>query len=357
MPIDPTKKEERYFIGSNTSEGFIGYHDRIFKDIKKLYIIKGAPGTGKSNLMRNIANEAENRSLPVKYYYCSSDPSSIDGIVIEKLSIGIIDGTAPHTRDPIYPGIYDEIINLGDFWDKKILKNQTEDVLKLNNEKKQLFDASYHLMSARDIILCRKWKLQNYMFNKEKMRSVISRLFAKTKTGEKFEMIPCQLESFGMNGHVTFNTFEEMAEKRIYIKDKRDAAHIFLNEVIDHIKKLQLSVLVSYDPTNGMSLSELYIPSTKTAFLTRSVGNDTDKIINTERFLIREVLRESRATVSFYTKLVSALNDGISQNFSKIKDTHFALEKIYIDAMDFKRKEDFTKKLLIKLFSEEQTVE
>ena len=49
---------------------------------------------------------------------CSSDNNSLDGIVIPKLKIAILDGTA-HVVDPVFPGVVDEIINLGQFWDEK----------------------------------------------------------------------------------------------------------------------------------------------------------------------------------------------------------------------------------------------
>lgn len=52
----------------------------------------------------------------VEYYYCSSDTSSLDGIVLKHSGTAILDGTSPHTTDPAYPGAVEEIINMGDFF-------------------------------------------------------------------------------------------------------------------------------------------------------------------------------------------------------------------------------------------------
>lgn len=92
---------QHYFSGGNTASGFVSYYDHIFRDLDRLYIIKGAPGTGKSKLMRDIANEACNRNYTVEYYHCSSDPDSLDGIIIRDISVGVLDGTAPHVRETL----------------------------------------------------------------------------------------------------------------------------------------------------------------------------------------------------------------------------------------------------------------
>lgn len=56
----------------------------------------------------------------MEYFYCSSDTDSLDGIASPSLKVAAIDGTAPHVIEPDYPGVYDEIINLEDFWDERM---------------------------------------------------------------------------------------------------------------------------------------------------------------------------------------------------------------------------------------------
>lgn len=98
MAVQDLPSAPHYFSGGNTASGFVSYYDYIFRDLDRLYIIKGAPGTGKSKLMRDIANEAGNRNYKIEYYHCSSDPDSLDGIIIRDISVGVLDGTAPHVR-------------------------------------------------------------------------------------------------------------------------------------------------------------------------------------------------------------------------------------------------------------------
>lgn len=93
MPETVTKG--RYFIGANTSAGFVNYTDEILCGLDRVYIIKGGPGTGKSTLMKRFAAYAEEWGHTVERYFCSSDSDSLDGVVLRDAGTGIIDGTAP----------------------------------------------------------------------------------------------------------------------------------------------------------------------------------------------------------------------------------------------------------------------
>ena len=109
---------ENYFAAANTEAGFVSWFDDIFnaRDIDFTYIIKGGSGTGKSTLMKKVAAKAEKLGGACERYYCSSDTASLDGVIAKMPSgarIAMLDGTAPHTHDPKYPGAADAIINLG----------------------------------------------------------------------------------------------------------------------------------------------------------------------------------------------------------------------------------------------------
>ncbi|MCT4621160.1 MAG: ATPase [Marinisporobacter sp.] len=87
---------KKVFPGANTAKGFYSYYDYIIgSDGKRLFIIKGGPGVGKSSFMKKIGYEMVNRGYDVEFHQCSSDNDSLDGIVIPDLKIAMIDGTAP----------------------------------------------------------------------------------------------------------------------------------------------------------------------------------------------------------------------------------------------------------------------
>lgn len=88
----------RFFLGANTPVGFVAYLEDLYdpRGGWRAYIIKSGPGTGKASLMRAVLEAMTARGLQAEAVHCSSDPGSLDAVLIPSLKACIIDGTAPH---------------------------------------------------------------------------------------------------------------------------------------------------------------------------------------------------------------------------------------------------------------------
>lgn len=135
---------KKYFAGANTSNGFYDLFNNIRIDNSKgfHYIIKGGAGTGKSTLMKTIANHFLSKGENLELFYCSSDPNSLDGINIKNHNITMVDGTAPHIVNDFSPSLEDKIINLGEYISPSIIKhkNKIDELLEI---KKSHFSTCY----------------------------------------------------------------------------------------------------------------------------------------------------------------------------------------------------------------------
>lgn len=131
------------FPGANTPQGFRSLYREALRGTEKIYILKGGPGVGKSTLMRKLGLELANCGFDCELWQCSSDSASLDGVVCRELRIAVIDGTAPHTLDPDYPGVREEIINLGAYWDGQALQAHGAEIIGLFSEISALFAEGY----------------------------------------------------------------------------------------------------------------------------------------------------------------------------------------------------------------------
>ena len=140
----------KYFAAANSYHGFVSFFDSIFdaRDYERIFILKGGPGTGKNSFMKAIRDRFISRDLEIEEIYCSSDPKSLDGLILEHETkkVAVIDGTAPHERDPRLPGAVDEIINLGENWDSRWLTANKEKILLLNEEKRKAYSTAYEYL-------------------------------------------------------------------------------------------------------------------------------------------------------------------------------------------------------------------
>lgn len=143
-------KTHHFFAGGNTARGFISR----FEDVlpigrqKRMYYVKGGPGVGKSTFMRRVGECAEKAGLSVEYFYCSSDPDSLDAIALPERGFGMMDGTAPHVYDPVVPGARDTLLSLGDFLDEKGLRPHLPELQRIQGEISARFGRCYRFLAA-----------------------------------------------------------------------------------------------------------------------------------------------------------------------------------------------------------------
>lgn len=142
--------QKHFYLGANTPYGFFSYYDNIISqyEARKIYCIKGGPGTGKSSFMKKCAQRMIEEGFDVEFIHCSSDDNSLDGILIKGKNIALLDATSPHITDPKTPGAVDTIINLGQFWnEEKIYKNK-DNIISINKKISENYKRAYRYLKA-----------------------------------------------------------------------------------------------------------------------------------------------------------------------------------------------------------------
>jgi hypothetical protein len=343
MPNSEAVRTKKYFIGANTSRGFINYGDSIFSDLKKLYVIKGGPGTGKSTFMKLFASEAEKKGYETEYYYCSSDPTWLDGVVVPKLGVGITDGTPPHTFEARYPGAKEEYLNLGEFWNGEFLSLCRERIEEIGSEKGRLFSSAYKYLAVAESVRNERERALKYCYESEKAEKAINRFMKTVGNGKRYSLMPRQISAFSMNGERALDTYESECEQVVYVKDKRGISPFIFDGLLKKAEEQKLTTCVSYDclcRPNG-----IMFPEKSVAVL---VGNG-DRVINTERFVNSLKLGEIRKKLRFLNALENELKDCALDELAQAKRSHFALEDIYKEAMDFRSLEKMEEAFISKI--------
>jgi len=100
-------------LGTLTPRGAENTVESITKNLTRRLMIKGKPGTGKSSLMKDLADEANKRGLDTQIIWCGLDASSVDMVIIPELNFCIFDSTEPHVFDPQDGRLGDEIFDIG----------------------------------------------------------------------------------------------------------------------------------------------------------------------------------------------------------------------------------------------------
>ena len=339
------------FCGANSADGFVSFFDDMLRGVDRVYIMKGGPGTGKSSLLRQAAEHAHEMGRSVEYFACSSDPDSLDGIVVDG-SIAIVDGTAPHICEPRLAGAKDEIIDLGRFWDSQALFSRRGEIESLADKKSKYYRLAYRYLDAakrvRDIDL----SLVMPFVNTAKAERAVTRLFSDVKTGGGAERSVGMIDSYGMRGRVRLDTYEFCAERVYAVEELYGTATLFLRLMLTRAAHTDTPVVVSFDPIDCESPTALFFPNDKKAFVIsiRDSEIDADVRINMRRFLdmrgLSGIRREYKQNLKLYDALVSSALDSLAS----AGEAHFELEGIYSSCMDFSAKEEYCTSFLKKIF-------
>lgn len=111
-------------------DGFISCFDHLLPEaeLRRLIVLKGGPGVGKSTFMRRIHAALCPDAEPSTLYFCSGDPDSLDAVAVPHAGLLIVDGTAPHVVDPKIPGARDGILNLGAYLDEGAMRPRLQQI-------------------------------------------------------------------------------------------------------------------------------------------------------------------------------------------------------------------------------------
>lgn len=348
---------EKFFLGANSCEGFVSRFSESYNINTgwKGYIIKGGPGTGKSSLMKRIAKSGIEKGFSIVFCPCSSDPDSLDAVIIKEKKIVILDGTSPHVVEPKLVGAGDSIVNLGEFLDSDKLNNNLDKVIEITARNKALHKiASAHLTSAGEwlrantdmagkLVCCEKAKrLAEKICHDELSQN-------ETK-GEQWERF---LGGVTPKGVITYSSsITEHYEKIIVFEDKIGVfSNILLEEIaINAIQKGYETIIIRNPFLPNSKIDHILIPSIKTAFVTEN------------EYIGFEVFSDRIYCEEFYDySLISEeveINDDRAKGLIKLavdtlksaKAVHDELEALYIPAMNFAAVNEYTDQLISKIF-------
>lgn len=342
-----TKTNPKFFLASNSGEGFVSYFEYFCKnaDDFHIFIIKGGPGTGKSSFMKKMANKVADNENSAVFCPCSSDPDSLDGVIFPKSKIAFFDGTAPHIIEPQLVGIKEEILNFGQFWQAERLKERRESIEKLTNENKFLHQKASNYIKSASFILKNDYISALSLLYSEKTQKYAEYLckkeLKKSKNSFGKENL-CFLSGITPKGIVCFDkTLFEFSNRQIILDDKCGA---FANTVLEKVRatalSLGLDIITIKNPfLPSLLLDAVIIPCLNLSFVREyeflNLATSSRKI-HAERFYKEKPSLSEHLYSQILTSAVSTLKNA--------KSVHDELEKEYIKAMDFTSLEKFAEK-------------
>lgn len=342
-----------FYLGANSPNGFFSLFDWLLgvQDADNIYLIKGSAGCGKSSFMRKIGEYAESKGYAIEYIRCSSDPDSLDGVVIPAVRTAFVDATAPHIIEPKYAIALESYINLGDYVNRKALKEYRSDIIAVTDEYRAHYEAAYRLLAAAKSLEDDNFSIAvgAVDFNRLTRRAsgVCKREFKKILRDPKEAVRTGKIEkrfisSISYKGYqCEQGTVNTLCDRVYELKTNYGLSRFWTSKLQSAALDAGYDVISCCDPMNPEGAPEhIIIPELKLGFVTSSdllpYEGTPYRRIHMDAMLDKSKLSANRARLRFTKRMTRSIIQEAVVSLEKAKTAHDKLEKLYNPHVNFK---------------------
>ena len=333
-----------FFLGANTPCGFYSYFEQSYNttDQWQIYIIKGGPGTGKSTLMKRICDHAERQGTAFERIWCSSDPSSLDAVILPYERRAIFDGTAPHILEPKLVGACENIINLGDAWDIENLREHTEHIRNLSEICSQHHRQCSKWLACADAFRQNTLLLVEKAIDKEKIdksaerfcRRVFGSPTKKADNGRTTTRLISAVTPNGVTfaGKTPFNQVVRISDRYGLVADR------FLRCIAQFLTRNGEDIILCPCSQNRHLIEHIVVPARDLLVTTTNDIHSVEansRTIHAERFMDTSLISEYKQRITANRRAQRNFIQLAVNEMSCALQTHNKLEEFYKNAMDY----------------------
>ena len=334
------------FPGANTSRGYRSFLREGLKGLEQVFILKGGPGCGKSTLIRSLGNELQEQGYDVEFWQCSADTDSLDGVVIPELKAAVVDGTAPHAIDPAYPGVVEELVDLGACWDGAALRRQKEQIVELSKRISDRYALCYADLAEAGSLLQRS---RDNLAETSADSDEISGLVFGRKGGRCRHLFA---SSVTPRGWVSFaEPLSRRAGRRVILTGPFGGGkESVMADVAAAAEQQNIYAELFHHPLAVEELQLIWLPSLETAVIAAEEApphREGDVVIECGR-VADESLAEAERT------RIMELTEAGGRHIAEAKALHDKLEDCYRRAMDYGRVDGIKADLMARLLERDR---
>lgn len=362
--MSESRRIRRFYAGGNTSKGFQSHYDQILAltEAKRVIILKGGPGVGKSTLMKRIGQELLHKGFDLEFVHCAADTLSLDAFVAPEIGVAMIDGTAPHVIDPKAPGAIDEIVNLGEFWNEAEIRRHRTPILQAGLDGSKHYQRAYRYLAVSHLVYqdieAVNAEATDQGWMNQKANELIDTLLAgypvAARAGRIRHLFASALTPDGPK-HYLDSLFGPLNRRFIIKGEPGTGKSTFIQKVANAAVERGFFVELFHCPFDPEKLDHLIIPQLD-AGLTTAVEphiwyGEAEQVIDTSDALSHTVRQRYADELHIADQTYRALLATAFACLKKARACHQEREQYYIPSMCFKDVEALGKRLLDRILT------
>ncbi|MGE5391359.1 MAG: hypothetical protein ACM3PE_09885 [Deltaproteobacteria bacterium] len=350
------RRDIRYvFTSSNTYDGFHSFIPDLVKPLQRVYILKGAPGSGKSTFIRMLGESLSERGYEVDFWLSAADPLNPEGLYLPRLDLAVVNGSQGLGLDPHYPGATGEVIGFEQYQDREALRRFGSEIIglidRLEAEREKVEQILMQAAGAREDI-------KKNVSQRLQLGRVIR--LADQLEGELFQEGPAErhfyASSFSAEGTINYvDEISRSCQRRYVLKGPPGSGKsIIIAEIAERGRRRGWYLEYYHCGLDYETMLMLLIPSQGIALI--DAGNAElnlrpwDVVIDMNEYLEEpdspEQVQETAEVERLYETLLLQAQEGLESSQKTLLD----LKKIYSSAMDFsgleRRREELLEEII-----------
>ncbi len=350
-----------FFAGVSSIDGYRSRLGEIYRpaDGWRAYIIKGGAGMGKSTMMKRVAHAMSESGVNMWCAPCPGDPDSVDAVIFPEIKACIMDATAPHIVNPVYPEICEITVNLGDHCDHKKIADYADSIISVCRQSDLLYSRATRYIAATASLLADSYRIACEATDMRKAAEYGARLASRImpRKGIRGAESERYLSAVTPKGHIFLgDTLTSMCDRLVIIEDEYGAASRAIMSAVrmtalEHGYDI-ITCMCPFAPDEKPE--HIIVPELRLGFTTQNhylkLPCD-ERRIHARRFTSATAIGEHRQRLSFNRRAVRELIVGTVSTLAEAKTLHDGIEGYYIDCMDFDAVEKRTNAIITELFS------
>ena len=337
-----------YYAEGNTSRGFYCLYESNLQGLDKIFILKGGPGTGKSTLIRSLADEWLNKDYDVEILNSARENGSVDGVIIPKLKVAVVNGKEDAAIKAKLPGVIEQYIDMGEGLNSGKLEKHKEELIKLTEDIEASYQLAYDKF-AEALKIHDEWE-EVYIKNMDfaKANAIAEELIEKFFAGKSLQKEAVAKHRFlgaaTPKGSVDFvPAITEEIGKRYFLKGRPGTGKSsMLRKIVAQGEKRGFDVEVYHCGFDPVSLDMVLFRELDLVIFDSTSpheyfpGRESDEVVDMYEITVAPGTDEKYASQidDIRKRYKKRIKEGIGA-LAAAKELNDGLEQYYTNAMDF----------------------
>ncbi len=344
-----------YFLSAVTRDGFSSLI-RKNADVggyKRVYIIKGAVGTGKSQAIVAAAERLCEMGLTVWLAQNPISPDRLDGVFAPEIGVAAVNGAFPHDICERREGIKEILVDMSAACDMRRLVERRDEIEEAYALREALFARAGRYVSAAQSLQSDSFRMAADCTDGKKAAKFAMMTAAKLLGAKKRERGIEQirhLSAITPDGIIfRQDTVEDIAETVVIVNDRFGAAsQVVMTAIRYTAMELGYDIITCMCPLCSERCEHIIVPEMRVAFCTENRYHDFDidtRRYHARRFMDMTAINSKRQRLMFNKKAVDELIGGACDALKGAREEAERLREAYRSACDKAKSEEIVDRL------------